>query len=214
MEKICIALTGDFGVGKTTMLKHYLHNQTQRDINGAYVFEGQFWNERFKLCVNDTIGYENFRYVTGTFYKDAQVVIIMYSVADRKSFESLEHWINDAREYSRLEQIPILVVANKCDTHLQDWAVTNKEASEYVKHKLGDASLRYNVTAMDSTGVQELLEVAVKMALGTSRDGRHRKRRSLCSGSLPIDAALQCVNERTRKHSKGDATTQCRCSLM
>jgi GTPase SAR1 family protein len=41
----------------------------------------------------DTAGQERYKTITETYYKGAVGVVLVYSVADRKSFFNLERWI-------------------------------------------------------------------------------------------------------------------------
>jgi GTPase SAR1 family protein len=48
------------------------------------------------------------------FYKDSQVLIVVYSASDRWSFESIDFWLREAT-LSTEEMPPIVIVANKID---------------------------------------------------------------------------------------------------
>jgi GTPase SAR1 family protein len=48
------------------------------------------------------------------FYKDSQVLIIVYSASDRWSFESIDFWLREAT-LSTEEMPPIVIVSNKID---------------------------------------------------------------------------------------------------
>jgi GTPase SAR1 family protein len=48
------------------------------------------------------------------FYKNSQVLMIVYSASDRWSFESIDFWLREAT-LSTEEMPPIVIVANKID---------------------------------------------------------------------------------------------------
>lgn len=46
----------------------------------------------------DTAGQERFKTVTETYYKGAAGVVLVYSVNDRKTFQSLENWMKQLNQ--------------------------------------------------------------------------------------------------------------------
>lgn len=51
-------------------------------------------DKKIKLQIWDTAGQERFKNITQTYYKGVAGIILAYSINDRKSFESVERWIN------------------------------------------------------------------------------------------------------------------------
>ncbi len=62
-----------------------------------------------KLNCWDTAGQERFQSVTRSYYRGASGAIIVYDVSDRKTFEHLRRWIQDAKHLAR-EDISIVLV--------------------------------------------------------------------------------------------------------
>ena len=49
-----------------------------------------------KFQIWDTAGQERFRTITGTYYKGAQGIIIVYDVTEQESFDELEsYWLKE-----------------------------------------------------------------------------------------------------------------------
>lgn len=46
-----------------------------------------------KLQIWDTAGQETFKSIVRNFYKGSQAVFLVYSIADRKSFNEIEEWL-------------------------------------------------------------------------------------------------------------------------
>ena len=51
-----------------------------------------------KLRIFDTAGEEKYRAVTACHYHNAKGTIIVYDVTSRESFQSVQHWLSDARQ--------------------------------------------------------------------------------------------------------------------
>jgi GTPase SAR1 family protein len=51
----------------------------------------------------DTVGKEEFRAMNSFYYNGANGAIVTFDVGNRKSFESLDYWINDIREVNNFK---------------------------------------------------------------------------------------------------------------
>jgi Ras-related protein Rab-8A len=69
---------------------------------------------KIKMQIWDTAGQERFKTITETYYKGAAGVVLVYSVTDRKTFNSLENWLKQISD-SQPENIAKIIVGNKCD---------------------------------------------------------------------------------------------------
>merc|ERR1712032_836716 len=78
---------------------------------------------QIKLQIWDTAGDERFRAITSSYYRGAQGIIIVYSVADRGSFNHVTHWNDEIEKYAA-EGVNRLLVGNKCDL---ERVVSNEE---------------------------------------------------------------------------------------
>ncbi|XP_030409850.1 uncharacterized protein LOC115647194 isoform X1 [Gopherus evgoodei] len=107
--KFKLILLGDFGVGKTTLFHRI---QAGRFLQGAHAP-----NEYLAVCKRtvrlshpqipglvqislwDTAGEERFLSLSSCYYRDADAVLLLYSVQSQLSFDSLPHWVYVARQY-------------------------------------------------------------------------------------------------------------------
>ena len=53
--------------------------------------------------------------MTNNFYRNADGVLLVYSVEDSYTFDNLQGWINDASQYVRLDTCEWALIGNKCD---------------------------------------------------------------------------------------------------
>lgn len=59
-------------------------------------------------------GSERFARMRSSWYRGVQGMMLMYSVANRKSFESLPQYIEEANQHLQ-EEVPRVLIANKVD---------------------------------------------------------------------------------------------------
>ena len=79
----------------------------------------------------DTIGQEKYRSLTKLFFKDANIVILVYDITSRKTFEELDFWLNLVKEGIGDDFI-LAIVGNKSDLFYEE-EVTELQAKEYAE---------------------------------------------------------------------------------
>ena len=52
---------------------------------------------QLKLC--DTAGQERYRSIPRKYYRNADGILLLYDVEDKESFEHIEEWMQDIKEY-------------------------------------------------------------------------------------------------------------------
>lgn len=87
-------------------------------------------NKKLKLQIWDTAGQERFRSITTSYYKGAQVIIIVYDVSDADSFNHINNWLLEIEKFAK-EGVMKVLVGNKCD--ITNRVISFDEGSEYAK---------------------------------------------------------------------------------
>ena len=144
LEEIKLILLGESGVGKTAIIKRYLYDKFDLDKTPStsmnYVEKDiEINNKKFKLNIWDTIGQEKYRSLSKLFLNETQIVILVYSINDLKSFKELDYWRNLYKEQLG-EEIILGVAGNKSDLFLSQ-EVTEEEGREFAKENNGFFSL-------------------------------------------------------------------------
>ena len=68
---------------------------------------------RFSLSLWDTSGQNKYRGITSMYLSDAYIVLIVYDISKRTSFENLPQWIAEVQDQE--ENMLILLIGNKLD---------------------------------------------------------------------------------------------------
>ena len=153
-------LPGDSGIGKTCIIKRLCenaYNALSTSTIGASAKTKIICysnTQRIKLQVWDTAGQECYRSLNKIFYRDAKIVILVYDITIRKSFEELKHyWYRQVE--TTCEKDPIIGIAgNKCDRYVEE-QVSESEVKEFAE-KIG-AIFKYT-SAFSGDGIIELFK--------------------------------------------------------
>ena len=129
---IKIILIGDSAVGKTNIMSKYLKGEFKENTKatvgvefGSKLFKID--NHNIKAQIWDTAGQENYKAVTGAYYKGSKGAFVVYDVTRKETFESADRWINDLKVTAD-PKINIILIGNKSD--LEDKREVLKEQGE------------------------------------------------------------------------------------
>ena len=164
-EKIIkIILLGESGVGKTNLIQVALDQPFQKEkistlISSYYESEIIIQNKKYVYTLWDTAGQEVYRSLNKSFIKDSKIVILVFAINNRKSFEEIDYWMNSVKESLEENKYIMALVANKSDLfdeqEIPDEEIMKKGKELNIKTKITSA-------AEDSVGFKMFLEELLK----------------------------------------------------
>ena len=163
LNSIKVILVGDSGTGKTNLIGvatgQQFNSKSLTTTTCSYMrIIMKINNEEYKVNLWDTIGQEKYRSLTKIFFKDSKIVLYVYDITNRKSFEALENWRKIIADV--LGDVPTIgVVGNKCDLYLQE-QVKENEGKKYADD-IG-AKFIYTSAKLDAINFKKFLEDIVK----------------------------------------------------
>jgi len=160
-----IIMIGDSGVGKSSILYQLLDNNFFDHPHTIGVDFGmivrEYRGKKVKLQIWDTAGQENYLSITRSYYRKVNLVMMVYDVNNRKSFDSLKKWINEVENNSDNPEVCVILVGNKID--LTNRVVEKLEGEEYAK-RYGFIFIEIN--ARDNDLVNILFNLAIESLIG------------------------------------------------
>jgi small GTP-binding protein len=154
-------LVGDIAVGKTAIFHRLERKEFQTEykstVSGALVkltiplSDGS--TEQINLW--DTAGEERYRNLVLLYFHDVSIVIIVFSLTSRRSFENATVWYNLARKQAS-PSVRYYLVGNKSDK-MADRAVTFDEGQ--AKSVSLEAESYIETSAVTGVGCEELLTI-------------------------------------------------------
>ena len=137
--EIKMILLGDSAVGKTSIINRYVDDNFSGNLmsSTAMTFTQKILTinkQNIQLNIWDTVGQEKFRSLSKLFFKDTKIVVLVYSIIDKKTFVSLDYWLNLFKETIG-EDVVLGVAANKSDLFLEQ-EVDEQTGAEFAqKHE-------------------------------------------------------------------------------
>ena len=130
-------LLGESGVGKSSIIKQYVTHTFDPDIDSSisskYISkEAEITDIKKNIKFNlwDTAGQEKYRSLAKIFYKDAQIIVLVYSIDNLSSFQALkDYWYKEVKN-NCLSNVIFAVVGNKNDLY-NNSQVKEQEALEW-----------------------------------------------------------------------------------
>ena len=173
---IKLILVGDSGTGKTNLINvaagFDFDTGTVTTTSCSYVQKiMKKDNEQIKINLWDTIGQEKYRSLTKIFVKDSKIVIFVYDITKKESFDSLKYWKKVVEDVLGKEAI-LGVVGNKIDLYLEE-QVSEDEGREYAN--LIGAKFKLTSAKNAPNSVIEIIEQLVNEYLEKNKNNKERR---------------------------------------
>uniref|UniRef100_A0A6B2LIK8 Ras-related protein Rab-18 n=1 Tax=Arcella intermedia TaxID=1963864 RepID=A0A6B2LIK8_9EUKA len=118
-------------------------------------------NLKVNLTIWDTAGQEKFQSLTGSYYRGAHAIFIVYDVTNSTSFLHLKKWLEEIDTYTTSTDVIKLLIGNKIDDK-EKIQVTRAQGMEFANaHNLMFAEL----SAKDDIGVDLAFEQMINAVL-------------------------------------------------
>ena len=134
-NKIKIIVVGSMEVGKTCLINHYQTGKFLTEIpstcGSSFVeIKKIIKDKKYTLNLWDTAGQEKYDSLTKIFTKNANIVILVYSIIDKNSFQSLNKWLKLVKEINGEDGYALGVAANKSDLY-KKLVVPDSQGKDY-----------------------------------------------------------------------------------
>jgi Ras-related protein Rab-1A len=130
-----VGIIGSFNIGKTSFLNTYIE---QESVNSQLSTIGVDYRHKiyncsdkdYKLHIWDTAGQEQFSSIVRSYLRQLDVMILMYDITDKKSFQDLDKRIEEVDFVNKDKEVIKYIVGNKKDLESKR-LVTFREAKKY-----------------------------------------------------------------------------------
>ena len=165
-----IIITGNGGVGKTTLLHRYIEGKflvnTYMTI-GVEFFIKELDVDEYKILMQiwDFGGQERFRFLLKNYAKGTKGALFLFDLTRPLSLESIDEWIDICR--SEDPTVPILLVGSKAD--LEDSIFFDEEYIQNMQYKHGLFDF-IKVSSKNGRNVDEAFRIIAEKVVKTIND--------------------------------------------
>ena len=198
--KIKTVLLGDSGVGKTSiavrLARDVFNDHAAQPTVGAafFTFVVENGEDSVQFEMWDTAGQERYRSLAPMYYRGAEVVVLVFAVSDKQSFEEGERWLQDVRQSGLGPTGTLVLVGNKAD--LEDERQVSTEDAEAFAAEQG--MMYIETSAKTGHNVKEIMQnVAQRLPEGAgvreedAQAKRAADRRAGRGGAVAVDNSSQ-----------------------
>ena len=117
--KYKMIFVGDQGTGKSCILNRFANNQFDDHYQATIGLDFQSKNVLIKdqdvrLLLYDTAGQEKFRSLIPMYIRESHIVLFVYDITRKESFDSIPKWFSDVLDIKSNEAVFVLI-GNKID---------------------------------------------------------------------------------------------------
>ena len=189
---------GDAGVGKSCLTLKASKGNFDDTYSPTVGFEFLSFNVKIdskviKLQIWDTCGQEIYRSLISSFYRNASLAMMVYSIDSKESFNHIESWLKEVKLQSNPD-IKVFLIGNKADLEEQREVQLN-DAKQFKEengiHYFNEASAKNGLNA------QEIFIQAAKILYEEHLQYRSRANKTnINSDNTPIPVKISNKSER------------------
>ena len=181
IDKINIITLGNSSVGKSSLIQRYVDEifaDTMATIgfNSKYKTKILSNGQKLKVCFYDTSGQEKYNSITKLFVKGSQIVLLVYSIDNLKSFENIKFWFNFIKNELTRDEYVLAIIGNKKD--LFENEVVDEEQGKKLADDL-EANFSLISAKYDRQGIDKLFDQLLDEYISTIGKRNQPKRESV-----------------------------------
>ena len=160
-----LILIGNSGVGKSCILQRYMKHSFEESykctigvdfLMKSVIIKGI----TVKLQLWDTAGQEKYKSMVSSYYRGANVALIVFDLTSHESFEALPLWIENYYKNGP-EQKNIILIGNKKDLE-EDRKVSSEEAEAFAET---NNMMYFETSAKDGENIDYVFNYAAEKLL-------------------------------------------------
>ena len=196
-----ILLVGDTSVGKTSILSKYIDDIFEENqistIGVEYKVKSLIINGRkINLRIWDSSGQERFRSITQSFFRNAEGILYIFDLTEKKTFEGVKQWLIDSESYNL--NIKKILVGNKVDL-----IEKRKVEKEIIDNFVKKIQLKYyEMSAKDGTNIDNVFRELAEMILSGFSEEDLNEKLNISDLGQKKDGSFIITNPKKNKKKK------------
>ena len=162
VKSVKVVLLGETGVGKTCIISRFVNNlyddKTTSNLTPAFTTKtmkfARLNGKEIRFDLWDTAGQERFRSVTKSLYRDAKVIILVYDITEKETFNEVKDYWYEQIKLNSANDVILGLAGNKCDLY-ENEVITEEEGKELAKEMGAIFKL---TSSKEKVGINELFQ--------------------------------------------------------
>ncbi|KAL6070654.1 Ras- protein rsr1 [Balamuthia mandrillaris] len=177
MQTVKLVVLGDKASHKSSVTVQYTHAVTPKEYDPT--IEDSYWKEvivegiPFRVELLDTAGTENNIAMRDLYMKNADGILLLYSITSRATFEALPEYVEQTLRVKDVDEVPTVVAGNCCEQE-DKRAVTKEEGQKLAAQwnaGFFEISSRTNKESVDEVFAELLRRVATSKQAALHKQG-------------------------------------------
>ena len=161
LMKLKLIVVGNQGTGKSCILNRFVNETFEENYQATIGLDFQSKNvtihdQDVRLILYDTAGQEKFRSLIPMYIREAQIILLIYDITNKESFDSMPRWIQQVFDVKNTEAVFVLI-GNKIDLE-NDRKVTFEEGKKFAAE---NNFIFQEVSAKNGNNFEKLFEVQI-----------------------------------------------------
>ena len=159
--KLKLIVVGNQGTGKSSILNRFVNETFDENYQATIGLDFHSKNitihdQDVRLIIYDTAGQEKFRSLIPMYIREAQIILFIYDISDKDSFDSIPKWIQQVNDVINKEVVFVLI-GNKIDLE------SNRKVTFEEGKKLAEKTnyIFQEVSAKTGQNFENLFEVQI-----------------------------------------------------
>ena len=179
LMKLKLIVVGNQGTGKSCILNRFVNETFDENYQATIGLDFQSKNvtihdQDVRLILYDTAGQEKFRSLIPMYIREAQIILLIYDISNRESFDSMPKWIQQILDVKNAEAVFVLI-GNKIDLE-NERKVTFEEGKKFAEE---NNFIFQEVSAKNGNNFEKLFEIQIFEAVYNKFKNEFDKRENM-----------------------------------
>ena len=155
-------ILGDHEVGKTSIIRRFVEKRYTTDYRATIginilFHEFEFFGNKIGVSLYDLGAQKYFKRFRKVYYLGAQAAFIVFDLTNRETFENVNSWYQELKQFTAGQDIPIVIVGNKTDL-VEDRKVYYQEGAKLANNLSKNEKIKLSyieTSALNGSNVED-----------------------------------------------------------
>ena len=159
-DSMKVITLGESGVGKTSIIKRYIHNKFDEKnlstigLNFSFKYIKLKDGNTINLKLIDTAGQEKYKALAKSYFKNVDAVLFVFALNSEESFNNIKNWVNLFDDnHNGKGDIPKYLIGNKSDQERE----VREDLIEQIKNEYKNYKY-YETSAKNNDGIEKFFQ--------------------------------------------------------